>query len=200
MQAKIAWFAAGTHVLATIASLTLLLGGLPGGTDVVRLLWIRDNPVRWTIGWLTWHLAVISLIALVVVLAMRFRDALSFTAVALTTAGAGIDLHTQSRYIAVLPTLELEAFNALDRELEVLTGYAANGLYTLAIVLLVIGGRRMLPRSVLWLTIPIAISGFGLSVAAMMHDARLGLITAGILFPLFTVWTIEVALWLRRSS
>lgn len=200
MHSRIAWLAAATHIVATIASLTLLRGGLPGIPDEARAAWLRAHGAAWTAGWLSWHLAVLSLIALLVVLAMRFPDALSITGVAFTVVGAGIDLSTQSRYIAVLPTLDGAAFTALDHELEVLTGYAANGLYTLGIVLIVIAGRRVLPRSVVLLTWPVALSGLGLSVAALLHNWRLGFVTAGVLFPVFTLWTVLVALWLRKSE
>ncbi len=200
MQSRIAWLAAATHVIASFAMLLMLRGGLPGVAEEERLAYMQAHPALWTAGWLTWHLAVISLIAFNVVLALRFRGVASITAVALTTAGAAIDLPTQARYIGILPSLRGEAFAALDRELEVLTGYAANGLYTLAFVLLVVAGWRELPRLALVLAIPVAASGFALSIAALLHDAQLELLTSAVLFPVFTLWIIVVALWLRKDE
>ena len=81
-----------------------------------------------------------------------------------------------------------------------LIGYAANGLYTVALVLLVIAGWRVLPRLSLALAGPAAAAGFALALASLQHNPRLELITSAILFPLFTLWVIVIGVWLRRSG
>lgn len=180
--------------------LLLLRRGLPGFADEERLAYIASHRAAWLFGWMLWQLAAISLIAFYGVLALRFRGALSIAAIAAAAAGLAIDFMCEARYMGVLPNLHGEAFAALDRELEVLIGYAANGLYTIALVLLVMAGWRQLPKAALALAGPVAASGFALSLASLTHDARLELITSAILFPLFTLWVIVVGLWLRRSE
>ena len=195
-----AWFAAATHVVAAVGMLFLLRDGLPGFDESHRVFYLTAHRTAWTMGWLTWQVAVLSLIALYAVLALRFGGALSVTAVAAATAGMAIDVATQMRYIAILPELRGDAFARLDRELEVLTGYAANGLYTVGFALLVIAVRRVLPKSAVALAVPVTASGFALAAAALLHSPRLEVVTSAILFPLFTLWIILIALWLRKSE
>ncbi|HKR62488.1 MAG TPA: hypothetical protein VJZ00_02050 [Thermoanaerobaculia bacterium] len=199
-DSSIAWIAAATHAVAAAAMLLVMRRGLPEFTEADRLTFFATQRLAWTLGWMTWQLAVLSLIALYAALALRFRGALSITAVAAATAGAAIDIATQMRYIAVLPELRGDAFARLDRELEVLTGYAANGLYTLGFALLVVAGRTFLPRNTIALAVPVTISGFALALAALLHSVRWEVLSSAILFPLFTLWLILIALWLRKES
>ena len=147
-----------------------------------------------------WHVAAISLIALYVVLALRFRDVLSLTAVAVATAGLALDIACEAKYIAVLPRLRGVEFARLDRELEVLIGYAANGLYTAAFILLVISGWRVLPKLALVLAGPVAGSGVALALASLRHDPRLQTITSALLFVSLITWMVVVARWLRSDE
>jgi len=195
-----AWLAATTHIVASLAMLVLLRRGLPGFSDEARLAYIASHRAAWIGGWMLWQVAAISLIGFYGVLALRFRGILSIVAMGVATAGLAIDFICETRYIGVLPELHGAAFTALDRELEVLIGYAANGLYTVALVLLVIAGWRELPKAALALAAPVVASGFALAAASLAHDARLETITSAILFPLFTLWIFLVGFWLRRSE
>ncbi len=199
-HSNVAWLAAATHIIASLAMLLLLRRGLPGFAIEERLAYIASHRAVWMVGWLLWQIAAISLLAFYGVLALRFRGVLSIAAMATATAGLAIDFICESRYMGVLPDLRGDAFAALDRELEVLIGYAANGLYTVALVLFVIAGWRQLPKAALALAGPVTASGFALALASLAHNARLELITSAILFPLFTLWVIVVGLWLRRSE
>lgn len=102
--------------------------------------------------------------------------------------------------MAVLPELRGDAFARLDRELEVLIGYGANGLYTLALILLVLAGWQVLPKTALALAGPVAAAGVALALASLQGSARLETITSAILFPLFTLWLVVIALWMRKSE
>jgi hypothetical protein len=196
----IAWLAAATHLVASAAMLFLLREGLPGFDQAHRIAYLQSHRLEWTGGWIAWQLAVLSLIALYSALTIRFEGTVALTGLAAGIAGMAIDIATQMRYIAILPNLRGEAFALLDRELEMLTGYAANGLYTAGFALLVLAGWRFTPVLANVLAIPVTLSGFALSAAALMHDARLELITSAVLFPLFTLWIIVIALWLRKSE
>lgn len=196
---NIAWLAVATHVVASAAMLLLLREGLPPALDEERIGYITTHRLAWMTGWLAWQIAVLSLIALYAVLAKRIEGALSWAALAIGTAGAAIDIATQVRYIVVLPQLHGDAFALLDRELEAMTGYAANGLYTLAFVLFTIAGWRALPRIAVVLAPPIAVSGFALAIGALQHNWRVEIISSAVLFPLFILWTIVIARWLRSE-
>jgi len=189
----IAWLAAATQVVAAAGMLFLLRRGLPGFPEDERLAYIATHRVGWLGGWLVWQLAAISLIAFYGVLALRFRGVLSAAAMACAAAGISLDIACESRYMAVLPELRGDAFARLDRELEVLIGYGANGLYTVALVLLFVAGWRALPVAARALFVPVTISGFALAYASLVHDARLETITSAILFPLFTLMLVVIA-------
>jgi hypothetical protein len=140
------------------------------------------------------------LIAFYAVLALRFRGVASVVAMSCAAAGLALDIASEARYMGVLPELRGEEFARLDRELEVVIGYGANGLYTVAFVLLAIAGWRALPPLARWLSPPIAMSGFALAIASLASSPRYETITSAILFPILTLWIIVVALWLRRES
>lgn len=199
-DSHIAWLAAATHVAGGAAMLFLLRRGLPGFPEEERLAYMAAHRTAWLTGWLIWQVAAVSVIAFYGVLALRFRGALSVTAMAIAAAAIAIDITCESRYMGVLPGMRGDAFARLDRELEVQIGYGANGLYTLAFVLLVVAGRRVLPKAALVLAGPVALSGFALSLAALQGNARLETITSAALFPLFTLWIIVVAPWLRKTE
>lgn len=195
----IAWLAVAAHVVAAGAMVVWMRGGLPPAAQEERIAYIAAHRALWTAGWLSWQLAVLSLIALYAVLGKRFGGSLSIAALAMTATGAAIDIATQLRFIIVLPRLQGEAFALLDRELETMTGYAANGLYTLGFVLLVAAGWRAMPRAANVLAGPIAVSGFALAGAALLHHPLAEIVSTAILFPLFTLWTILIARWLRNA-
>jgi hypothetical protein len=197
---NVAWLAAATHTVAAAGMLFLLRRGLPGFPEEERLAYMATHRAAWIGGWLLWQFAAVSLMAFYGVLALRLRGVLSLTAMACATAGLSLDIASETRYMAVLPELRGEAFEALDRELEVLIGYGANGLYTVALVLLVAAGWRVLPKAALVLFGPVAASGLALALASLRHDARLETITSAILFPLFTLFIMVIALWLRREE
>jgi hypothetical protein len=199
-HSHVAWAAAATHVVASVAMLLLLRRGLPGFPEEERLAYIAANRAAWMFGWFLWQVAAVSLIAFYATLALRFRGVLSITAMTVAAAGVSLDIACESRYMAVLPELRGEAFAVLDRELEVLIGYGANGLYTLALILLVVAGWRVLPKTALALAGPVAAAGVALALASLRGDPRLETITSAILFPLFTLWLIVVALWMRKSE
>ena len=198
MHARIAWFAAAAHLVAAAAMLVLLRQGLPGFPEETRLAHMQSG--GWFAGWVLWHIAAISLVALYIVLALRFRDVLSMTAVAVSTAGLALDFTCEAKYIGVLPQLRGEEFARLDRELEVLIGYAANGLYTIAFALLVFAGWRVLPKLALVLAGPVAGGGVALALASLRGDARLETITSAILFTSLIAWIAVVARWLRSEE
>ena len=199
-DSNIAWLAAATHVAGAAAMLFLLRRGLPGFPEDERLAYMATHRAAWLAGWAVWQVAAVSVVAFYGVLALRFRGVLSLTAMAIAAAAIAIDITCESRYMGVLPELRGDAFARLDRELEVQIGYGANGLYTLAFVLLVIAGWRVLPKSALALAGPVAASGFALALASLQGSARLETITSAALFPLFTLWIIVVALWLRKDE
>jgi len=200
MHSRVAWFAAAAHLVAAAAMLVLLRQGLPGFPEETRVAFMNENAGAWLFGWVLWHIAAISLVALYIVLALRFRDVLSMTAVGASIAGMAIDFTCEAQYIGVLPGLRGEAFARLDRELEVLIGYAANGLYTIAFALLVVAGWRVLPKLALALAGPVVGGGLGLALASLKGNPRAETLTSAILFLSLILWSAVVARWLASAE
>ena len=178
----------------------LLRRGLAPFPDEERLAYMATHRAAWLGGWLLWQLAAISLLAFYTMLAGRLHKPLAIFAIPPAAAGLALDIACESRYMGVLPELSGGLFTRLDRELEVLIGYGANGLYTVALVMLVIAGRRVFPKSATALAIPTIVSGFALAVASLLHSPRWETITSAILFPLFTLFIVVIALWLRKEE
>ncbi|MBV8517605.1 MAG: hypothetical protein JO197_09415 [Acidobacteria bacterium] len=197
---SVAFLAAALHLLAALSLLLLLQPALPGAAYPARIAYLETHRAAWTLGWLTWQLAAMSLLALMAVLALRFRGTVAVTAMCIAAAAFSIDFASESRYMGVLPELRGDAFAALDRELDVLIGFAANGLYTIALALLVGAGWRALPSAARILAVPVVASGLALAAASLAHDARAETISSAVLFPLLVLWMIVVGLWLRRNA
>lgn len=172
--------------------------GLPGFAEEQRLAAMQR--AGWAAGWMLWHVAAFSLVALYAVLALRFKGILSITAVAAATAGLALDIGCEAKYIGVLPHLRGEEFARLDRELEVLIGYAANGLYTAGFALLVIAGWRVLPKVALALSGVVTGAGVALALASLRGDARMETVTSAVLFSSLIVWLALIARWLQSEE
>jgi hypothetical protein len=200
VHARVAFAAAALHLLAALALLALLRPALPGTAVPDRIAYLGSHRIAWTLGWLTWQVAAMSLLAFLAVLALRFRGVIAITAMCIAAAAFSIDFASESRYLGVLPELRGEAFVALDRELDVLIGFAANGLYTIALALIALAGWRELPRAARVLVVPVVASGLALAIASLVHDARAEMLSSALLFPLLVSWMVVVGLWLRNNA
>lgn len=176
--------------------LVLLRSGLPPNSDETRISFITSHRSSWTIGWLCWTVAAITLVAMVIVLARRVG---SIIPVILVLAGAYFDVTSQARYMIEMPHTGGETFRALDRQLEVSIGVVANGLYTLATGALVLK-RDRLPRRVRLLAVPVIIAGAVLAVAAFLHQPLAEVISSAILFPAFIIWSVDIGRWLLADA
>jgi hypothetical protein len=188
-DANVAFFAAAAHLVAAAAMLLVLRHGLPPASADARLDYMQLHRGLWTLGWMSWQLAAISLIALYAVLALRFRGALSVAAMCLAAAGLSIDWVCETRYMLL----------SVDPEVDALIGYAANGLYTIALALLVVAGFDELPRRARVIAAPIVGSGLGLAVASLLGADETAIAASAILFPLLVVWLMMIGLWLRNE-
>src|SRR5262249_44907142 len=97
VRTRVAYAAAAVNLIASGFMLLGLRHGLPGGgtTAASRTEYVSAHATLWRIGWLSWHLAAFSLIALIVVLAELFRRAsplACYLAVVFGAAGLAADL------------------------------------------------------------------------------------------------------------
>jgi hypothetical protein len=200
---RAAWLALVVHLAAGLAMAIILRHGLETNADLAdRLRFIVERRAWWTAGWLCWTLAAVTILSFYACFAAAHRStgaspALLGPAVLLTVAAVGADCTAQAVEVFVLPGLARAAdatgFLAWHRTAVLLTGFLANGLYTLSALLLVWAARSVYPR---W----IRIAGFGVVAggsalsAAAWADSAAGMLWANVvLVPSLLLWLAGVA-------
>ena len=202
------WLAFAAHLIAGLAMAMILREGLESNPDVTaRLRFVSVQRVWWTVAWLTWTLAAATILAFYARFAAVHRieglpAAALNTAVLLTIVAVGADWTAQGVEIFVLPGLagrgDAGGFLAWHRTAVVLTGVLANGLYTLATLLLVWASRRAYPRWIRAAGLGTVIGGATLSAAAWADSASGMVIANVVLVPCLLTWLAGVAVSAAR--
>jgi hypothetical protein len=187
-----------TNLVAIVAMATVLRFGteiVPLSAD--RIAYIAAHPVLWRAGWSTWIAAAVSLVAFYAWWGgFLERPAWGAAAVAIAAAGLSFDLAGESLLIGWLP----RDYDRLARSATLLSGAAANGLYTLAGIVLTVATRSL--RGVLRaLTWAIWLAGAALTVLALAGSPLGIAISTTIVFVMFCPWVLLVGRTLRfRTS
>ena len=202
---RAAYAAAGLNLAAAIAMLLILRQGLPVAGTVLagRSAFVRDHALFWRLGWLFWHGADLGLLAFYLVLAARWRRfgrLRAGLALVAATAGLAADVAAQTIYMGLGPVVSPEAFGTMEVVAGLLTGYMANGLYTVAGILLVWAGARELPRWLLLLSLPAWIAGIALSVSSLLGSTAGQFWSTAALMPFFVIWTGSMGRWLANRE
>lgn len=205
VAARAAYVAAALNLAAGVATLLLLREGLPapGTTPGDRLAYVAGQTVAWRAGWLCWHAAALALLAFYVALAGRWwrRAPIRCGAgVLCAAAGLAVDLGAQGVYMGVAPHLSPEAFAVAEAVAGVLTGYAGNGLYTLAGMLLTWAGIAELPGLLLALSAPVWAAGLCLSAASLAGSSAGQFWSTAILIPSFVLWSGLMGRWFSTKA
>src|ERR1700722_66390 len=136
------------NVLLHVAGLTLAAVGMSPGTPLMplpeRLAYLAAAPVCWTLGWVSWMLCALVLVAFLAVLVHRLGDGAELARFGLLIAIAGlpIDLFCDSVFILVLPTIASwqppaeQLFLVVERVIGIGSLVVANGAYSVAILLI----------------------------------------------------------------
>ncbi len=207
----------GLHLVAGAAMLCILRHGLETNPDLRgRMTFLVDQTGLWVAGWLTWNAAALSILYYYAAFAWahaadgKTSASPLHLAVILSTAGIAADLAAEAIEMGVLPGLAESAlfeahasrtgiindtwFFTLHRTAVMLTGYLANGLYTLSALLLVRATRHAYPG---W----VQAAGWGLGAAGLcLSGATLGNAVAGMqwasaaLVPCIVLWQLGVAI------
>ena len=202
---RAAYAAAALNLAAALAMLLVLRSGLPmaGSALVGRDAYVSGHAALWRLGWLFWHAADFGLLAFYLALAARWR---SFgrvrcdLALVAATAGLAADIASQTLYMGLGPGLQPDTFATMENVAGLLTGYMANGLYTVAGVLLVWAGACELPRPLLLLSLPAWCAGAALSVSSLVGSTAGQFWSTAALMPLFVIWTAAMGRWLAGRA
>ena len=188
------------HLIAGLSMALILSQGLETTPDVQkRLAFVAEHRALWTFGWLTWTAAAIAILYFYVMFVEAILPA-SHLPIFLTVAGLAPDLSAQAIEIGVLPSVanNAELFLTLHRVAIMLSGYLANGLYSVSAMILAWRARYVYP---FWVTLPgIAVSIFGiaLSVAALLNSVS-GMFWANVvLMPVLLFWLAGI--WYKGRS
>jgi len=186
---------AATNLVGIIAMATTLRFG----TEIVplpadRIAYIAAHPILWRGGWCAWIASGVTLVAFYAWWGgFLERPRWGLVAVAIAAVGLSCDFAGESILIAWLP----RHYESLARAATLLSGAAANGLYTLAGIVLTIAtpSLRGLLRALTWAVwlvggalTALAIAGLPLGIA----------VSTAILFALFCPWVLLIG-WSLRS-
>lgn len=201
---RAAWLAFAVHLIAGLAMAMILRHGLETNADLTdRLRFVARHRLWWTAGWLTWTVAAATILNFYARFAAAHRphgvsSAPLKAAVLLTIAAVAADWTAQAVEMFVLPGLaqaaNATAFLVWHRAAVVLTGFLANGLYTVSALLLVWASRRAYPRWIRAAGLGVVTGGTILSAAAWA-DSAAGMLFANVLLvPCLLAWLAGVAI------
>jgi hypothetical protein len=179
------WACAVLNALAAVALLVWLRPGTEVVTDPgARAAYILANPLHWRGGWGVWIAAALSLLAFYAWWGARLgTTAWGLAAFLVALVGLSCDLAAESLFIGWLP----DRLEAVQRAGSLLTGGAANGLYTLAGAILTLQTRSLHGGLFAW-TWAVWGAGFALTGATLAGSATGIAVSAGALMILFCPW------------
>lgn len=192
------------HLIAGIGMILVLWFGLETNPDLQnRLAFLVNHRVLWSAAWLTWTAAALSILYFFTVFAEIHLQGARF-ALLLTVAAMGPDLAAQAIEIGVLPSLAFRAFSTnaapelfltFHRVAVMLSGYLANGLYSLTALLLAWSARRSYPSWVWLAGVVTGLLGIGLSAAVLAESVEGMFWMNALLVPALLIWLAGVGVF-----
>jgi hypothetical protein len=191
---RAALIAMGLHLLAGISMALILARGLETNSDLQdRMSFLVNHRLMWTAAWLTWTAAGPAILYFYTAF-VDAHPASPRIAIYFTIAALAPDLGAQAIEIGVLPGITSpEMFLTLSRTATMLSGYLANGLYSLTALMLVWATRNAYSKWVSVAGLAVAVSGFALSLAVLMGSVPGMFWTNVVLVPALLIWLVGVA-------
>jgi hypothetical protein len=206
----LAWLNVVLHVVALVLAYFGMRPGSPLAPLPERLGYLAGAPPGWTLGWATWMLCGLALVAFLAVLVHRLGERADLARLGLTVAvvAAGFDLCCDSSFIVALPMLAVahpvseSLFLVVERVTGLVSLVIANGGYSVAVLLIALalrGRTGLVPGTV---AVGYGVAGFGLLLAAAgftgvpWHAAGATPPTIG----LYCVWVLLVARSFERGG
>ena len=176
------WLSVFIHALAGLSLLTILSHGLQTNGDLkYRIEFIAHNASIWVGGWCIWNVAALSILYFFLCLSRAWESEdkdshrLLKLSIFLATAAVAIDLSAEAIAVG-------------------LTGYFANGLYTIATILACWSTRNCYPKVIVLFGLLVGISGLALSYFSLA-DSTSGLFWSNVvLVPSLLFWQAGIAL------
>jgi hypothetical protein len=203
---------AAFNVVAHLLGLAAAGVGMRPGSPLVsledRMAYLAGAPLAWSLAWGVWMVCALALVAFLALAARRLgpQSELARTAVLLAAAGMAVDLFCEAVQMTVLPlTAALGqsaagAFVAWERAAGAGGLVAANGLYSLATLLLALalrGGPGAQPARVLG--VATFVGGMALVASGFTGDARLAAVATVLTIGCYCAWVVAVTRTLERQ-
>jgi hypothetical protein len=177
------------HLVAGACMALILRHGLETNPDLhARLDFVVSHRILWRFGWLSWTAAALSI--------LYFYDSFASAhqlprfPLLLTAAALAPDLAAQAIEIGILPAVadNAELFLIVHRAAVLMSGYLANGLYSVSALILAWTARHVYPAWVSLAGISVSVFGLMLSVAAL-GDSVSGMFWTNVfLLPALLLW------------
>ncbi|MFI5401821.1 MAG: hypothetical protein ACHQ1G_02715 [Planctomycetota bacterium] len=183
---------AATNALAFLA----LALGLRHGTEMApladRIRFVESHPLLWRAGWCVWMAAAISLLGAYAWWAARIPSRAGLLGFLVAAAGRCCDLSAEALFVGWLP----DDFARIQSAGTFLTGGMANGLYTVAGILLTRATPNLRGGLRVWAWCAWT-AGILLSVSAFAGAPMASAVSATALFLLFCPWIAVLGRALR---
>jgi hypothetical protein len=195
------------NVCLHVAGLALAAVGMRPGTPLVplpeRLEYLAGAPLGWTLGWLTWMVCSVLLIAFLAALTWRLRerDELARLGLGIAVTGAAFDLFCDTVYLVVFPMLASwrpppeQLFLTVERVTGIGSLAIANGGYSAGILLIsaALRGRPGVSPRTAGLGYAVGVAGLLLAAAGFTGEPAHAQWMTPPTIGLFCVWVVLVA-------
>lgn len=200
----LAWLNVILHVVALALAALGMRPGTPAVELVDRLNYLAQAPAGWTVGWASWMLCAVALIAFLAALLHRLAEDAYLARVGLMVAiaGAAFDLFCDSLYIVVFPAMAANpttnpaTFVLVERVTGIASMVIANGAYSVAILLFALALRRTASLASI-VGYAVGLFGFLLCAAGFTGVPWHAEWATGPTIGLFCIWVVLVARALR---
>ncbi len=197
LRASAPWICTILNAAAAVAMLFVLGGGTEAMPNIAqRATFIAEHALLWRVGWGVWMMAAISLVAFFAWWGGWISShRLALVALVVALAGLACDLFAESLLIGWLPN-RIDTVASLA---SVLTGGAANGLYSIAGALLTVGTHalRGALRALAW---AVWASGFALTIFTIFGSVSGMVISTAALMALLCPWVAAFGWKLTREK
>ena len=212
-----------SHLIAGLAMALVLRHGLETNPSFPeRLGFLANHTALWVAAWLTWNVAALSILYFYFSFSRMYENqeqsnaSLLRLAVLLSTAGIAADMAAEAIEMGVLPDLAILALKETSKELLIqpatqlfltvhrvdvmLTGYLANGLYSISALLLAWQTRHSYHACV-WMTgIGVGVFGLVLSASVLIQSID-GMFWSNVLLvPSIVIWLGGIAVTSHKRA
>lgn len=210
---RVLWIVASLNAGSHVAGLALAAWGMRPGTPHAaladRLHYLAHDSLGWQIGWAFWMLCVPVVITFFFLASERLAtSALARLALSIVIVAGAVDLSCDAIFLLVFPRVAefdptpIPVFLAMERGTIAVSLIVANGLYSVASLLLTMALQRenACGRAVLAIGYAVAFFGGLLAVAGFTEVPWHAEWATGPTIGLYAVWTILVARSLSQTE